>query len=359
MPTVAVTQGALTEIAEAVGYIKTRDFSMVKSQVDGIVEAIYHEEGEYVKQDTPLIKIKPTPAPIDYAEAYKNLVNDTNEERHAETELKRQEYLFKTGIITVNNYELVKSRKDYEQARNQKTLSEQKLALITRGETVVGDKAIANIINSPIDGYILYRNVNLGDPVISIKSSQSATSLFVVANMKELVFQGSVDERDAAKIKPGMVAKIKVGSLPDKEITGKISRIALQSDKENANLGMSGSVSNSSSSSSSNSPFNVGFKIEVANLEFPRDLVLRSGYSAIASVEVKKLDNVLMLPIRAIQFKDAKPYVLLPGKHSKKPQEQPVDVGISDGINVEITRGLKLGEKVLDQSDVTVVMQNK
>ena len=75
VPTIAVTKGSITEQAEAVGYIKTRHLSTVKSQVDGIVEEVYHEEGEYVTKNMPLAKIKPMPAPARYAEAHQELAN--------------------------------------------------------------------------------------------------------------------------------------------------------------------------------------------------------------------------------------------------------------------------------------------
>jgi len=360
-PTIAVTKGSIAEQSEAVGYIKTRNFSTVKSQVDGIVEAIYHEEGDYVTKDTLLMKIRPVPKPSEYAEAHKNMVHDVTEEQHAKTNFERFQHLLKTKIIASNDKAYIDAQKEYNTAINQRILSEQKLALLTKGETIVGGKVIANVVNSPTDGYILYRNVNVGDPVISMSSAQSATPLFIIASMQELIFQGLVDERDAAKIKVGMKAKIKIGSLPDKEIIGTISRLALQSDKENMSLGVSGASSGSSQGSGggTSSPFNVGFRIEIANLQLPKDIVLRSGYSATASIEIKKLDDILMLPMRVIQFKADKSHVLLPVKKGQKPHEQPVELGISDNVNVEIKSGLKLDDKVLDQVDQTVVTQDK
>lgn len=361
IPTIAVTKGSIAEQAEAVGYIKTRNFSTIKSQVDGIVEAIYHEEGEYVAKNTPLIKIRPAPAPVEYAEAYKNLISDIAEEKHAQTNFNRYQYLLQSRVITGNDHQYIEARKEHNTAKAQRVLSEQKLALLTRGETVVGGKVIASTVGSPIDGYILYRNVNVGDPVISISSAQAATALFIIANMQEMVFHGVVDERDAAKVKIGTLAKIKVGSLPDKEIIGVVSRIALQSDKENILSGSSQGSGGSSSGSISNSssPFNVGFRIEITNLQLPKGLVLRSGYSATANIELKKVENTLLLPMRVIQFKDTKPYVLLPAGKNKKPKEQPIELGISDSINVEIKSGLKFDDKVIDQPDATVTTQDK
>ena len=62
-----------------------------------------------------------------------------------------------------------------------------------------------------------------------------------------------------------------------------------------------------------------------------------------------------MLPLRVIQFKDTKPFVLLPDKKAEKPKQQPVELGVSDDINVEIKTGLKLDDKVIDQPDMSMV----
>lgn len=356
VPTVIVTKGSITEQAEAVGYIKTHYFSTVKSQVDGIVEAIYHDEGDYVAKNMPLAKIKPMPSPEKYAMAHQELASAISKEKEAGAVLERQKHLLDNRIISANNADYTFAQKEYILAKNDKALAEQKLALLERGETIVGGKQIANVVVSPIDGSILYRGVNIGDPVISISSAQAATTLFTVANVQDLMFQGSVDERDAAKIKVGMTANIKIGSMPDQKITGKISRIALQSDKENKEN--SAASSQSSMKDGQNSPFNVGFKVEITDLQFPKDVILRSGYSATASVEIKKVNDVLMLPLRLVQYKDTKPHVLLPTKKDKKPKQQPIELGASDNINVEIKNGLKLGDKVIDQPDATITTQN-
>ena len=88
------------------------------------------------------------------------------------------------------------------------------------------------------------------------------------------MFKGSVDERDAAKILLGMPATIRVGSLPDDAIMGTVSRVALQSDRENAAQGVASGLSQDTT------PFNVGFAVEITNLQAEKNIVLRSGYSA-------------------------------------------------------------------------------
>jgi hypothetical protein len=55
-----------------------------------------------------------------------------------------------------------------------------------------------------------------------------------------------------------------------------------------------------------------------------------------------------------------KPYVLLePTKKGGKPNEYPIELGITDNINAEIKSGLKLDDKVIDEPDTTVIIQDQ
>lgn len=347
-PMVSVTSGSIVEYAEAVGYIITKNPSTVKSQTSGIVDQIYHEEGEYVTKDTPLAKLKSAPEPAEYATAYQNLADAVSQEKSAELDLKRFQDALKSKIITEYFSEFIAAKKTYESAKIQRLLAKQKLALLEKGETVVGNKATSNVVSSPIDGYILTRNVSLGDSVISLSSAQSATALFTIANMNDIIFQGLVDEIDVAKLKLNMPATIKIGSLTDVNITGTVSKIALQAEQQDT----SGAATVFKGNNSNNSPFNVGFKVEVANLQFPKNIILRSGYSATAKIKTNSVDNVLILPMRVIKYENEKPYVLLFTKLGENPKQQSIELGLTDGINVEIKKGLKLGDKVIDKPDV-------
>src|SRR5690606_34295053 len=109
--------------------------------------------------------------------------------------------------------------------------------------------------------------------------------------------------------------------------------------------------SNSSSSSSSNSPFNVGFNIELNQLQFPKGIQLRAGYSATAEITIKKADHVLMIPERMLSFKDEKVFVNILNKKNKI-EEKEIKIGISDGINAEVLAGLSEGQIIIpDQTN--------
>lgn len=345
-PTVTVVKGSVTEDAEAIGYIKPRHSSTVKSQIDGTVDEIYHYEGDYVTVGTPLLSVKPAPQPADYATAYEQVVEATSDLRSADIDLKRYKQSLKQKIITANFTDYIAAQKNYNTAQERLLLAKQKLALLEKGRINVNGKPIANVVVSPTNGYILSRNVDVGDPVISLSSAQASTALFSIADMKDLMFKGVVDEMDTAKIKVSMPAEIKVGSLPDAKVTGVVSKIALQSEKESTNQGFSNTENGLNSSTS---PFNVGFAVEITDLKLPKDLVLRSGYSATAKVKINSVSNVLILPMRVVQFEDEKPYVLVQQDKNHEPRHHPVKLGISDGINVEIQSGLNLGDKVVDK----------
>jgi len=336
-PTVAVTKGNITEKAQAVGYIKPRHSITVKSQVDGIVAEIFHDEGEYVKKGEPLLTVKPAPAPANYATTYEGLQEALATERSAYKDLQRYKEALKKGLITRSYTDYIGTEKTYETAKAQRILAAQKLALLDKGKTQVGKQIIANVIDSPINGYILDKIVDVGDPVLSLSSAQASTALFTIANMNDLMFEGDVDEMDANKIHLTMPVTVTVGAIPNQKITGKLTQISLQSEQESV-----------SGAADANSPFNVGFKIEVTNLQIPTNVDLRAGYSATADINIKTVQNVLILPERVIQFDGVKPYVLLPSADKTTPKKQYIKIGLSDGMNAEITQGVTEGQKVLD-----------
>src|SRR5205085_10081298 len=94
-----------------------------------------------------------------------------------------------------------------------------------------------SIIRAPAAGTVLTRSVNPGDPIVPLTSYQPGTEMATVADMRDLIFKGTVDEIDVGKLAVGMTARIKVGALPSDVVSGKVSRIAPQAQqKEGATL---------------------------------------------------------------------------------------------------------------------------
>ncbi len=90
--------------------------------------------------------------------------------------------------------------------------------------------------------------------------------------------------------------------------------------------------------------------MEVGDLKIPKEISLRSGFSSTAQITLKKSENVLTLPERALQFDGDTPNVLIPDSSEQGFHKQKVKLGLSDGINVEVLDGVKLDEEIIDNS---------
>ena len=151
-----------------------------------------------------------------------------------------------------------------------------------------------------------------------------------IADMRDLIFKGTVDEIDVGKLSVGMTTRIKVGALPTDVVTGRVSRIAPQAQqKEGATL----------------------FDVEV-ELDPSTKITLRAGYSANADVIIREKKDVLTIPERLVTFDDGgkKATVELAGATAADPTKKiEIKTGISDGLNVEVLSGLKKGDRVVER----------
>jgi multidrug efflux pump subunit AcrA (membrane-fusion protein) len=73
------------------------------------------------------------------------------------------------------------------------------------------------------------------------------------------------------------------------------------------------------------------------------------GYSANADIVVKQKKDVLLLPERLVKFEGGKATVEIPGDLGKEPTKKEIKYGLSDGMNVEVTEGLKEKDAVVER----------
>ena len=187
-----------------------------------------------------------------------------------------------------------------------------------------------SIVRAPAAGTLLERLVNPGDPVVPLTSYQAGTDLASIAEMKDLIFKGTVDEIDVGKLRVGLPARLRIGALPDQSVAGKLTRIAPQAtEKDNAKL----------------------FEVEI-ELDPGQDAVLRAGYSANADLVIREKKDILLVPERVVTFEDGgkKTFVEIPGGSPKaEPKKIEIQTGLSDGLNCEVVSGLKKGDLVLQR----------
>lgn len=323
-PSIMVEKGTVVEKALAIGTIEPETEIEVKSIIPGVVDVIFADEGQYVRQGDPLIEVRPDPTPIELAEAKRNLERLFIEKQNLEKELGRMEEMKKRNLISDREYEQALER--VEDVRVREQISRERLELLESGKITIGDTKIESIIRAPIDGFILERMVEKGDPIVPLTSYQAGTPLMSIAGMENLLFKGTVDEIDVGKIEEGMPVEIKIGALPGSIIHGEVSKISLKArQQDNATV----------------------FPIEIAITE-AGSITLRAGYSANADIIINRRIDVPVIPERLVSFDNGRTMVELPAGENGERESREVELGLSDAIQVEVTSGLELGDKVLE-----------
>ena len=322
--TVKVERGDVIEKALAVGSIVPRNEISVKSKVSGVVEKIFKEPGDRVNAGESLLEVRPDPTPLELVQAKRQIEMDGIGLRNTEKSLARSRELVDRGLVSDREYE--QFEKEYEQAALQLKISTEYLELLEKGKVRIAGKQIESVIKAPIGGYILEKNVNIGDPVVPLTSYQAGTVLMTLADMDSLVFKGTVDEIDVGKLEIGMPVKIKIGALPGKEVPGMLEKISLKAREE-----------------SNSRMFPVDISIEDTEVT-----LLRAGYSANADIIINEVRDVLTIPERVVYFAGDSTYVEVPGANGGRTKVM-IETGFSDAIRVEVKSGLEEGQEILEK----------
>ena len=321
---VVVADFGIVDKALAVGTIEPENEISVKSKVSGVVKKIYADAGTYVKAGQPLLEVKPDPTPLELADSKRQLQLAQNDLDNFNKDKVRQESLVKKELISTRDYEDFQKR--YQDAELRVKIAREHLALLESGRVKIDDTEIESIVKAPIDGFVLSKTVEVGDPVTPLTTYQEGTVLMKMANMERLIFKGTVDEIDVGKLKEGMETMLKVGALPNDTVRGVLRKISLKAEKkENATV------------------FPIEILIPRAN-----NSTLRAGYSANASIIIQRKDNVLTIPERVVTFRNDSAFVKLALANSKE-EERYIKTGLSDAINLEVISNLSEGDSVVEK----------
>ncbi|MDC0231137.1 HlyD family efflux transporter periplasmic adaptor subunit, partial [Aureispira] len=183
---------------------------------------------------------------------------------------------------------------------------------------------IANIVRSTVDGMVLDVTVEVGGAIIERNNFNEGTIIAEVANMDDLVFEGNIDESDVGQLKKGMKLELTVGAIEDIKFNAFLDYISPKGVEE------SGSVK---------------FEI-IANVVQKDSIFLRAGYSASADIILDKRKNTLAILERDLLFEDNGKVYVEQEVNLQQFEKKYVDVGLSDGINIEILNGIDATTKI-------------
>lgn len=304
------------------GKVIPEDEVEIKPQIQGIIETIFVEEGDLVNTGDLLAKIKVVPNEQNLNSAKGRLENAKIVLKNSEVEYKRNQDLFEKGIISKRDFENVKLQ--YDQAIQNVENSTADLQIIRLGST--GGAASANTnIRATVPGTVLEIPVEEGFQVIASNSFNAGTTIATIADLNKMIFEGKVDEAEVGKLNVGMPLEVNLGAIEDQSLAATLKFIAPKGNEEQGA---------------------VQFIIE-ADLFLNDSIFVRAGYSANASLVLERKDSIMAISESLLQFdRDSeKPYVEIE-IGDQKFERRDIEVGISDGINVEILSGLTQEDKI-------------
>ncbi len=352
-------QRDITQLVSATGIINPVYQVAITPEVTGEIVELPVKEGDRVKKNQLLIRIKPDSytaqrdrAKANLESAQATLEMKKVEKNFIEANYRRTQELFRSGFT--NQQELDKMKADLDSSRAQLEAQQGYVQQAQAALKESGESLSKTAIYSPMDGTVSKLNVELGERVLGSGFSQG-TDLMTVADLGKMEAIVDVDENDVVLVSIGDTAKIELDAFKNITYNGKVTQIA-NSAKTTA-MGTQEEV--------------VNFAIKIALSDFNPQV--RPGMSCNADIEVETKDNVLTVPIQSVTARSPEEAAsgatpdssreLIAGKTSKKKQSKPkevvfvvdkgavamkeVKIGISDNEYIEIISGLKQGEEVV------------
>ena len=317
----------------ATGTIEAVTSVTVGTQVSGIVNKLYVDYNSQVKKGQVIAELDKTNLLSELNTAKANLASAQSSLNYQAANMERYKTLYKKGLVSADEYE--NALLTYRQAKEQVASSKEN---VQRAQTNIGYATIT----SPIDGTVISKSVEEGQ---TVAASFNTPELFTIAkDLTNMQVVANVDEADIGGVKEGNRVTFTVDAYPDDTFEGTVKQVRLEATTTN----------------------NV-VTYEVVISAPNADLKLKPGLTANVTIYTQERSGVLAVANKALRFtptketvgKDMK-IVDCKGKNKvwtlndKTLTAHPVTIGQTDGINTEITKGLKQGDKIVTEIVVNV-----
>ena len=285
----------------ASGKVEPRDEVLIKPQISGIISEVLCKAGDRVKQGDVIatVKVIPEMGTLNAAESRVTVARLSLDQTRKEFE--RTEALYAKGVVSQEEFE--KGQTTLRQAEEEFQNAEDNLEIVKTGITNRYKDLSNTQIRSTITGMILDVPIKVGNSVIQANTFNDGTTIATVADMGDMLFQGTVLQATLEYISPKAA-----------DVNGIIM-----------------------------------FEVKAA-AKIPESVFVRAGYSANASIVTDSREGVLTLPESTIQFEEGKPCVYILTSPEESPEQtfekRDVTLGLSDGVNIEIVSGVTETDKV-------------
>jgi len=321
----------------ATGSIIPRKEISIKPQISGIIAEIYVKPGTMIKSGDLIAKIRiiPNMEALNGAESRVNRAKISLDD--ATLDYNRQKELFDKEVISKSEFQ--KTSTTYNNAREEVASAENNLQLIKEGVTKSMASSSNTLVRSTIAGMVLDVPVKEGFNVIQTNNFNDGTTIAVVADMSDMIFQGKIDESEVGRIQAGMKLEINIGAIEKQKFKANLTYISPKGVTENGS---------------------IQFEIK-ADIQLAKDQFIRAGYSANADIILDRRDSTMVIDESLVHFRNDTSFVdtLLSAKPIQQFKETRIKLGLSDGVNVQVLEGInyktKLKGNVVDPSKIANV----
>ncbi|MDR1341019.1 MAG: efflux RND transporter periplasmic adaptor subunit [Prevotellaceae bacterium] len=319
----------------ATGYVQPVDKVEVGTQVSGVIEKIYADYNSQVKKGQLLAEIDKSTLSEQVTQAKAGLTSAESDLKYAQQSYDRTQQLHDVKAAT---------EAACEEAVNRLAQAETALARAKANLHQAQVNLSYAEIYSPIDGVILDRSVEQGQ---TVAASFNTPTLFTIANdLKKMQVEADVDEADIGRVRAGQHVRFTVDAYSDDTFEGTVNQIRLQPVVTN----------------------NVVTYTVIVEAPNPEER-LYPGMTASIMI-ITQTERGITVPAEALQFiplpeifahLKMKPPLPAPGQTNgaavwlQAPDSlmrRAIKTGLSDGVNVIVTEGLKANETVVLSASV-------
>lgn len=315
----------------ATGSIEPVTEVTVGTQVSGIISKIYVDYNSEVKKGQVIAELDKTNLISTLNTAKANLNNAESTLSYQTANYKRYKELYDKGLVSADEYE--NALLTYKQAKEQVTSAKES---VQTAQTNLGYATIT----APIDGVILGKAVEEGQ---TVAASYNTPELFTVAkDLKDMQVVADVDEADIGNVTEGARVTFTVDAFPNDTFSGTVTQVR-QEATETDNV--------------------VTYEVVISARN--DDLKLKPGLTANVTIYTTEMQGVLSVSNKALRFTPVKETVgnkkivdcngtskvwTLEGD---KLVAHAVKIGMTDGTHTQIISGIKEGQTIITELEVT------
>jgi RND family efflux transporter MFP subunit len=295
----------LRPFIEATGTLNPFEQVSIGAEIDGIIKTVKADEGAAVSKGMLLATIDDIEYNQGVLSAQAAMKQAEATLANAKVEFARKDALYKEQLVTQQQYDDVSTRlalaeSDVEKAKAAVSIAKQKLEKTK--------------IYAPLASKVKEKTFSAGDFV------KNGTRLFTLIQPNPLKLDFSVSERDVGKMKVGQDVLVKVDAFPDTEFTGKVSIVFPSLEEKTRTLSIEALVPD-------------------------KEGILKPGLFARVILYTGGMKETVVVPITAILYEgDRTRTYVVEGDRAK---ERLVKLGNKYGEEIEITEGIREGEKVV------------